>query len=250
MHEYSKVDINNSQKEVFLEYEINTAKERVGRYKDVLDAYAKISNEEKRPIKILDIGGGGGHFSAALSQHLVEVEYEIFSIDTIEHESWSKFSEISFIKGSAFELNALFDKNSFDLVFANYVFHHLIQDSYRKTINGISFVMDSIKSILNDGGTVCVSEISYNIPKIENLSSFLIYRASIIKTPFLAMIFKKFGSKSAGVGVCFQPIKKWKYLLCKSGFRISQSHDISSRIVRIILREHVFNIVATKGQDK
>jgi ubiquinone/menaquinone biosynthesis C-methylase UbiE len=168
------------------------------------------------------------------------IECEIYVLDITEHDTWQKFTDVSFIKGSAFDANQLFQQNFFDIIFVNYVFHHLVQKTYKRTIDGISFMLASIRGLLNDQGVLCISECYYYFPLLKETSSFLVFTASTIHNPFIARMLRKFGSKSAGVGVCFLSTKKWERLFKQTGYMLVKRKDDSMRTTKLFIRECFF----------
>lgn len=243
MAEYQKKNLNEYQVQQFKNSETKNVKRVLKEYKDVLSNLATLN----KPIKILDIGGGSGALALALHQYLGECEHEIFVLEITKYSISDQLSNsIHFIEGSAFDIEKYFNQNTFDLIFVNYVFHHLIQKSHKCTVDGFKSMLESIRSLLKDDGKLCISECYYYMPIAKEASSELIYFASTFNLPFFVKILRKFGSKSAGVGVCFLSKDKWNALISQSGYSVLTAFEKPVRKMKLVLRMHFFNFVLGK----
>ncbi|MCL2628772.1 MAG: class I SAM-dependent methyltransferase [Oscillospiraceae bacterium] len=240
--DYIHKDINEYQKNIYHQSEVVSYEGKLIRFETVL---LKIKDEydKSKSIKILDIGGGGGVFAQALLSFFKGYNCDIYVLEITEYDTWKDHTDIRFVKGSAFDVCELFENESFDIIFTNYVFHHLIQKTYKDTINGIEQTLSDISKLLTRNGFLCISECYYFIPVIREKSSFLAYFASTIRTSFLASALRKFGIKSSGVGVCFLSQKKWKTLLKKTDYKLYEEREIPVKSIKIFLREHFFSFV-------
>ena len=239
--DYTKKDLNDFQKNLFLSYEMNSANKRVEGCAKLLDSMM----EKNKNIRILDIGGGAGYFAMALHKKLVNAEVVVLEIT--EHNTWDTFKEIKFVSGNAFEAENLFEHGSFDIIFVNYVFHHLVQPTYGKTVEGIQFLLSSIQKLLKDEGVLFISECSYHIPVLNQFTGYLIYIASTIRVPVIAWLMRKLGSKSAGVGVCFLTYEKWLSLFQQTGYIVQSTTKNTPRTLLLVLRERFFNFALEKS---
>jgi ubiquinone/menaquinone biosynthesis C-methylase UbiE len=194
----------------------------------ILDKYSNLLDKLKsrNTLKILDIGGANGQLAFALKEYFSDINCEIYVVDTTEYDSWTKYADkITFIKASADNLVELFETNSFDLVFANRVFHHLVRNSWRSTMLGMSDVMKQVASILKKNGFFCVVEIFCNGIVFNNASSKIIYSLTSCKLSLIIMLCRKLKAESAGVGVCFLPKKMWLTLFLQSGFIVNSLQE-------------------------
>jgi SAM-dependent methyltransferase len=210
--------INKYQKERFEEFEKANVALFLNKFSDVLQKC-----KDKKYLRIIDIGGGSGYFAVALSDYFANLNCEVVVLDTTEYDTWTKYADkVTFVKGSADDLDKLFEKNSFDLVFANRVFHHFVRNSWRDTIAGMFNIMKQITALLKEDGCLCMVELFYNGLFFDSASSKLIYFFTSIKLSFLASLFRKLKAKSAGIGVCFLSKKMWLRLFFYSGLAVER----------------------------
>ena len=246
---YEKKEINGYQKEKFSEYERNS----VAKYFAIYENMLKNMLRSEKNIKILDVGGGSGNFAFALSKYFAENGYdaEIFVLDITKYDTWELYGDtIHFIEGSSFDIEKYFNICTFNLVFVNCAFHHLIQSSWQKTIAGIIALLRSIHKILKNDGILCVSEYFYEILFFKEISSWIIYTLSTISTPTIMTLLRKIGSKSAGVGVCFLSIDKWKRLLNQTEYKIIDLTEKPKRFVKgLPVKEQFFYFSLQKSSE-
>jgi ubiquinone/menaquinone biosynthesis C-methylase UbiE len=172
-------------------------------------------------IRILDIGGGSGYFSVALYEYFKGKNCEIYVIDPMRYDTWSKFSEkVKFVQGTADDLSKIFNVGFFDIIFAKYVFHHFIKDTWEKTIVGMKSIIKQIQSIMKKNACFCIVDQFYNGLLGDTSASKMIYRFTKCQIPFLVKIFRKMGAESAGTGVCFLSKKMFLKLFHYAGFEI------------------------------
>lgn len=216
-----------SQKDVFELYEKNSSRTLIEIYENILCKYSGLDC-----VRILDIGGAGGRFAALLHEYF-RGNCDITVLDIEEYETLGKISApIRFIKGSVFDVKQYFKPRSFDIVFSNYVFHHLMDNSYHETIGGIKLALEKIKECLAPGGILCVSECFYHNLLAGDVSGFIIYRLSRLKSPFTVRLLNKLGSNSAGAGVCFLPERKWRKVFEQAGYRLERTTAKQIRFIK------------------
>jgi SAM-dependent methyltransferase len=233
METFEKKDINEYQKEKFENYENYLSGVYLKYYASVLE-----DSSRRKNLKILDLGGGSGHFALALADFFLRKgnEAEVCVLDITRYSTWNEFSDrVRFIEGSIFETEKYFQPGSFDLIFLNKVCHHLVQNTWRKTVRGISALLSRTGETLKKGGTLCISEVYYEGPLfLKEFSSVAIFALSSIKNPLVARILRLAGSKSSGVGVCFLSKKRWRSLLAGAGYEITSELDEPERGVKFL----------------
>jgi SAM-dependent methyltransferase len=230
--------INDYQKQIYEEVERNTVDRLIGAYKDALEAVKGQSR-----IKILDIGGASGYFSSALRGYFSENGCEIFVVDNTRYDTWEKFADkITFIEDSAENIGKIFSENTFDMVFANRVFHHIVQKNYKDTVSGVTGIVGLISKILKDDGVFCFTEHLYNGLLFDAAASRVIYTLTSCKIPLFVKIIKRIEAKSAGVGVCYLSKKMWTDIFDKCGFVVGSVSE-GNKMSWTFLRAFVYGIL-------
>jgi ubiquinone/menaquinone biosynthesis C-methylase UbiE len=208
--------INIHQQEYYEEVERRSVEGFMKLSSTVLE---KMKNRDN--LKILDIGGASGYFAMTLHEYFFDKNCEIFVLDTTRYGTWEQYADrVTFIEGSADDLSKLFELNTFDLVFANRVFHHFVRDSWKKSISGMLEIMKQIASILKEDGSLCVIDLFYNGMVYDRAPSKIIYKLTSCTLPAVVFFCKKFGAESAGIGVCFLSKKMWINLFHQADFII------------------------------
>jgi ubiquinone/menaquinone biosynthesis C-methylase UbiE len=206
--------INEHQIQSYERYEKATSDNLIKQYSFLLE---KIKS--RNIIKILDIGGASGNFALALCKYFSEISCEVVVVDNTRYRTWTEYADkITFIENSADNLNALFSENTFDLIFANRVFHHFVKGTWNKTIAGINDIMKQIAIILKNDGYFCITDYFYDGRFFDTSSSRIIYTLTSCKMPLFVSLFRKIEAKSAGIGVCFLSKKMWFNMFSKYGF--------------------------------
>jgi SAM-dependent methyltransferase len=199
--------------------------------------------KQKDNIKILDIGGASGYFSFALYNYFVGSECDITVVDNTRYSTWDKFNnKIKFIEDTANNLRKIFSENTFDLIFANRVFHHFVKNSWNDTVIGIENIMDQISMILKIDGYFCITDYFYDGMLFDTSASKIIYSLTSCKIPLLIKIFRKMESKSAGIGVCFLSRKMWLNLLNRNRFIIDEIHE-GHKLERNFFRKMIYKFI-------
>ncbi len=231
--------INDYQKEIYANWEYICSNELVDNYISVLEKF-----NTHNVIKILDIGGCSGYFAAALYKYFVEKKCncEITVLDNAVYDTWNRNnSKITFIEGSANDIEKLFDVNTYDLIFANRVFHHFVKDTWESSINSINDIMRQIKVILKNDGYFCITDFFYDGYFVDSSASKIIYKLTSCKNPLLVKIFRKIESNSAGIGVCFLSKKLWLNFFKINSFKIETITD-GDKFQRSLFRILIYKI--------
>jgi len=242
--------INEYQKIQYETLEKDMCKNLLLRFKPFISKY-----KNNKPIKILDIGGASGYFALEIKEYFTNEKCEITVVDNTIFNTWAEFSNrITFIQSSADNLDSIFGENTFDLIFVNRLFHHLVRESWKKTIEGISNIMRKIHKILKHDGQLCITDHFYNGLVFDEICSKVIYTASSSTFSPILKICKKIGSLSAGVGVCFLSYKMWVRLLSENNLQIDKldltnNEFITSAYKKILLlnsKNTLDNIIIAK----
>jgi ubiquinone/menaquinone biosynthesis C-methylase UbiE len=210
--------INAHQQQIYDEFEKETAAQLIEGYVDILTGGGGGGNT----LKILDIGGGGGYFALSLRSYFSDEHCEIFVVDTTQYDTWKKYAnQVTFVNASAENLSKLFREETFDLVFANRVFHHFVRNSWSESFNGMADIAKQVAFILKKDGFFCITDYFYDGWLHHTLTSKILYTLTSIKFAPVATLFRKLDAKTAGVGVCFLSKKMWFNLFAQAGFIVS-----------------------------
>ena len=193
------MQINDHQRQLYEDYEKVTAGELLAAYQAILDGFI----QSGRKIRILDVGGASGHFAMALCDYFRGQDCEITVIDTCTYATWEKFGdEITFMQGSAADIERIFAKDNFDLIFANRLFHHLVRGTWNESRKLQKDVMRQCLNVLERDGYFCMTDFFYDGMIFDESASRMIYRLTSCKNPLAVSVFRRIESKSVGVGVC------------------------------------------------
>lgn len=154
---------------------------------------------------------------------LKEKGYEVtaYVLDTMRYSTWNNpDSKITFCEGSVEHVDTYFKEQKFDLIFCNKVFHHFVTETYKETLAMLHKCMKKLAHRLSKNGKLCILDFFYDGIVIDSFPSWMIYHCTSQKNELLIKLFKKFGAKSAGSGVCFQSEKMWRKLIGSSGLNI------------------------------
>jgi len=209
--------INEHQQMIYEGFEKKYRDRFIQKYSVVLEQI-----KTRTELNILDIGGASGYFAKGIYEYFKHSKCKIVVLDTIKNDTWETFSdEITFIQASACDIDTLFAENTFDIVFANRVYHHLVKNTYKKTVEVLADITGKIHRVLKPDGKFCIIDHFYNGLIYDRISSKLIYVLTSCKIPLVVKICKYFGAESSGVGVCFLSKKMYLELLKQNSFAIS-----------------------------
>jgi hypothetical protein len=142
------------------------------------------------------------------------------------YDTWkTNNGKITFIESSVEKLRELFTHETFDIIFANRVFHHFVGKTWKDTIRGIYQITGSITGLLKNDGCFCITDYFYDGYFFDTSASRIIYAFTSCKIPLLVSIFRKIEAKSAGVGVCFLSKKMWLRLFESHGLIVDNLYE-------------------------
>jgi hypothetical protein len=123
--------INESQLKSYQKTDENRAKRLFHIFEDVL-----AEKKGREDIQILDMGGAA-NFTALVGEYYGG-RAKVYCLDNAAYDTWDGFSDrVEFKLGSVDEIAAMFGEKTFDIIFANGLFHHLVRDGFRQTVDGI-----------------------------------------------------------------------------------------------------------------
>lgn len=174
-------------------------------------------------FEFLDIGGGNGLFADRLlntfhnsrgvlldnSQYLLNRNLlhkrKLLICETVENI-----------------LNVFTDRK-FDLIFLNWLLHHLVGSSYEESRGNITKALIAARSLLKPGGYISIFENMYDGILVDNLPGQLIYKLTSLQT--IAPLMRALGANTAGCGVCFLSKRKWEETILSAGIKIVNYTD-------------------------
>jgi SAM-dependent methyltransferase len=191
-----------------------------------LNACSAILTEMKtrNALRFLDIGGASGILALELRKIFPDKNCEIVVLDSTQYKNWERDADkITFVQGSAIDLTKLFDCGTFDLIFANNVFHHFVCSSYGKTRTEQKAIMQQVAAVLKHNGKLFIHDWFYDGMIHDQTASRILYALTTPSFPPLVKICKMLGSHSAGVGVCFLSKKMWLDLFASANLGVESS---------------------------
>jgi len=234
--------INLNQKEYYGAIERNSIDFYAKKYQVYLEQF-----KEKKDLKILDIGGASGMFASYLSDVFKDNNCEVYVLDSTKYEEWEDSERnVRYIEDTVENLSQHFQKSSFDIIFMNRVVHHLVYNSWTKTHIMMAELLKDISGILKSDGRLFICDHFYNGFIFDNAPSFLIYKLTSCKIPFIVKLCKAFKAESAGVGVCFLSQKNWDRLLNKADLTIENAIFGSKGIKKI---QHYLLFIGSYSYD-
>jgi ubiquinone/menaquinone biosynthesis C-methylase UbiE len=213
--------INNKQEHAYESGEYENIEMYIERYKDLIKDMS-----QKDKVTVLDVGGGAGYFIKELAARLpADTDVNIYILDTNTYATWNNDNpKIHYIDGDALEIDKIFEKNMFDYVFCNMFFHHLLGKSFKMSKRMRESVLAQIYNVLKDDGHAGIIDNFNDGMFIDGISCRIIYLMTNTKNLFFVKLFNKFGSKSAGVGVCMMSRKMWHNLIDTCNFKIVREY--------------------------
>ena len=154
----------------------------------------------------LDIGGGNGVFTDRILNHYPQSEAVLLDNASNLVEINTKHPRKTIILDSVENLENYLNTYNIDIVFINWVLHHLVSDTYKKTQNNIANTLSIIKRI-GHVKYLAVFENMYNGIFFDSLPGRLIYQITALKS--IKRLARKMGANTAGVGVSFLSKKMW-----------------------------------------
>jgi len=158
----------------------------------------------------LDIGGGNGVFTDRVLEHYPQSEAILLDNASNLIEINTQHPRKTIIMDSVENLENYLSTYAIDIIFINWVLHHLVSDTYKKTGNNIANTLTIIKR--NERVKyIAIFENMYNGILFDTLPSKLIYRITSLQS--IKRWTRKMGANTAGTGVSFLSKRMWIKLL-------------------------------------
>jgi len=169
-------------------------------------------------FSFLDVGGGNGVFAdRLLSEYPKATGTVLDNSETLLARNVPN-SRKQTICSSAEKVASLGRK--YDLVFINWVLHHLVGDSYRKSRQNQLATLQALRGLLTGRGRVSIYENNYLGWWFPDLPGRLIFELTSSK--LLSPIVGKMGANTAGVGVCFLSKRQWFETVAQAGYQVME----------------------------
>lgn len=185
-------------------------------------------------FSFLDVGGGAGRFCDALLERFPHSRGTLVDNARILLDRNAVHPRKTLLHEVAADMAAHLEGRQFDLIFFNWVLHHLVSPSYRATRREQEAQLGRIRPLLRPRGQVCVLENLYDGMAVDALSGWLIHW--LTSRPLLAPILRKRGANTAGCGVCFLSRAGWEQTFHRAGLRILRSETYDPWPVGLVRR--------------
>jgi SAM-dependent methyltransferase len=173
-------------------------------------------------FRFLDVGGGNGRFCDRVLEAypgstavLLDNSQQLLSRNTPHPRK-------TMAPHSVERIDSLFSEK-FDLIFFNWVLHHIVADNYATSRRAMSRALMMCSKQLRPGGKVSILENLYDGLLIDSLPSRLIY--FLTSSRMLQPLTSRFGANTAGVGVCFLSRVMWQKTIEGAGLKITRFTD-------------------------
>lgn len=174
---------------------------------------------EDRPFNVLDLGGGNGSFADQLLVRFPKSSVTILDISLLLLANNSPSDRKELIHGSIECMPDILAGRTFDCITVNWVFHHLVGNSYCACWKNCLDTLMQCKELLKPNGMLVVAENMFDGYLSSNLPSHLIYAITAVRWPWFVCLAKRFFN-TAGVGVCFQSQRAWQHMFAQAGFDV------------------------------
>lgn len=174
-------------------------------------------------FSFLDLGGGNGLYADKILHDYPNATGTVLDNSEVLLRKNKNHKRKRIILESVANMERGLKGSTFDIIFINWLLHHLVSNSYRETANNVEEILTVSKRFLAANGRISVLEIMYNGMIVDNLPSHIIFHLTSSKK--LASAMKKLGANTAGVGVCLRSKKDWLNIISKSGLRLLSCFD-------------------------
>jgi SAM-dependent methyltransferase len=159
------------------------------------------------PFSLLDIGGGNGVFVDALLDRFPRSEATLVDNSELLLSKNAPRARKTLVCESVTNLEARLKGRRFDIIFMNWLLHHLVLGSYRQTRDLQTRTLGEVARLLGPRGRIHILECIYEGVLIPNLPGWMIYQMT--SSRLMAPVARKLGANTAGCGVCFLNHSTW-----------------------------------------
>jgi len=173
----------------------------------------------ERPFRFLDIGGGNGVFTDRVLEAFPQATAILADRSAEMLARNQPHPRKRLVQASAERLDeALPADERADVIFLNWVLHHLVLDSYGATRRMQRRVLADLRARLRPGGVLSVFENLYEGWPHPGAPGRLIYHLTSRRS--LAPFTRRMGANTAGVGVCFLCGAEWRAEWRRGGWSV------------------------------
>lgn len=176
------------------------------------------------PFMFVDAGGGNGVFADRILALFPQAHCAVLDLSASLLAKNTPDPRKKIICGSIENLSELLRGTQPDVIFFNWVLHHLVHTgSYEKSSNEVIRALDTARRTVGPRGFVAVYENCYEGVLIASLSSRLIFAVTSSKT--LAKLARVAGANTAGVGVLFRPKQGWLDMFRRARLQVEHLYE-------------------------
>jgi hypothetical protein len=155
----------------------------------------------------LDIGGGNGLFADGILECYVDSKGTVIDNSLLLLEKNKPNNRKLLINCGAENLVNVISGKKYDIIFFNWILHHLVTNKYKGTREIIVNCIRDARELLSENGIIIVVENCYVNSVFEFIPSRIIYHA--LSSKFLKTITRRIGANTAGVGVFYLTENLW-----------------------------------------
>ncbi|WP_194931645.1 class I SAM-dependent methyltransferase [Lysobacter niastensis] len=164
-------------------------------------------------LRFLDVGGGSGRFADRLLARYPHAHGVVLDNSRLLLARNKPHARKFLIEESAENIGLL--DGGYDLVFFNWVLHHLVGFDYRESVENVVRTVHDAAYLLSDRGHISIFENVYDGLLVANAPSHIIFRLTSANA--IAPLIHRLGANTARIGVCFQSKRAWERILHEAG---------------------------------
>ena len=184
-----------------------------------------IQCESTAPLRMLDIGCGGGFFIDLFLDSFPKATAVGVDVSAGMLRENTPSARKHLLQRDALHLPE--GLGTFDVINVDTLMHHLIRrSSYAGTIQQIQQFLQSLHRWLSPVGVVIIREIYHEYFVAETLGSRIVFQLSTLPLPGPAEhALRAIGIHTANAGVCFLSRAQWRALFEQTGFKLLAVQD-------------------------
>ena len=161
----------------------------------------------------LDVGGGTGRFTDRILANYPQANGTILDNSPFLLGRNKPHPRKELVEDCAAHIDRL--PRHYDLVFFNWVRHHLVGEDYRESVSHAERALRAAAKLLTPRGHISVFENIYEGLIVGNAPGRIIFQLTSAKS--IAPLIHRLGANTARIGVCFQSRVGWERILRNAG---------------------------------